>query len=260
MEILLKKQNGVVRILEWFGEFGLFCGRALRAAGITSRYQIKELIRQMDEVGSKSIALVILTGAALGVVISIHLRDSLVRFGAESALPAVIVLSIIKESGPIITALVVSGRVAAGIGAELGSMKVTEQIDALEASAIDPYRLLVVPRVLACIFMLPLLTIVTDFFGILMGWVSNAVIEPISLRLFLNEGLKSVTFADLIPSTLRTTIFGFIIGMISCFEGMRTEGGTEGVGRSTKTAVVLSALFVILADVFLVKLILILFE
>jgi phospholipid/cholesterol/gamma-HCH transport system permease protein len=259
MEILLKKQYGVVRILEWFGELGLFCVRTLKA-GITSRYQIKELVRQMDEIGSKSIALVILTGAALGVVMSIHLRDSLFRFGAEAALPAVIVLAIIKESGPIITALVVSGRVAAGIGAELGSMKVTEQLDALEASAIDPYRLLVVPRVLACILMLPLLTMVADFFGVLMGWVSNAVIAPISFQLFLNQGFKSVTFDDLIPSTLRTTIFGFIIGTISCFEGMRTEGGTEGVGRSTKAAVVLSALFVILADVFLVKLILILFQ
>lgn len=259
MEILLKKQNGFLRIIEWFGEFGLFVGRTL-SAGITSRYQIKELLRQMDEIGSKSIALVMLTGAALGVVMSIHLRDSLVRFGAEAALPAVIVLAIIKESGPIITALVVSGRVAAGIGAELGSMKVTEQIDALEASAIDPYRLLVVPRVLACILMLPLLTIVADFFGVVMGWVSNAVVAPISFQLFLTQGFKSVTFADLIPSTLRTTIFGFIIGMISCFEGMRTEGGTEGVGRSTKTAVVLSALFVIIADVFLVKIILIFFQ
>jgi phospholipid/cholesterol/gamma-HCH transport system permease protein len=259
MEILLKKQNGLVRLVEWFGEFGLFVGRTF-SAGITSRYQVRELIRQMDEIGSKSIALVILTGAALGVVMSIHLRDSLVRFGAEAALPAVIVLAIIKESGPVITALVVSGRVAAGIGAELGSMKVTEQLDALEASAIDPYCLLVVPRVLACILMLPLLTIVADFFGIVMGWVSNAVVAPISFQLFLTQGFKSVTFADLIPSTLRTTIFGFIIGMISCFEGMKTEGGTEGVGRSTKTAVVLSALFVIVADVFLVKIILIFFQ
>lgn len=259
MEILLKKQTGVVRIVEWFGEFGLFLIRTLKG-GIHSRYQIKELSRQMDEIGSKSLALVILTGAALGVVMSIHLRDSLVRFGAEAALPAVIVLAIIKESGPIITALVVSGRVAAGIGAELGSMKVTEQLDALEASAIDPYRLLVVPRVLACILMLPLLTIIADFFGVIMGWVSNAVVAPISLQLFLNQGFKSVTFADLIPSTLRTMVFGFIIGTISCFEGMRTEGGTEGVGRATKTAVVLSALFVIIADVFLVKIILILFQ
>jgi len=259
MEILLKKQNGLLRIIEWFGELGIFVARAIRA-GITSRYQLKELIRQMDEIGSKSILLVILTGAALGVVMSIHLRDSLVRFGAEAALPAVIVLAIIKETGPIITALVVSGRVAAGIGAELGSMKVTEQLDALEASAIDPYQLLVVPRVLACILMLPLLTMVADFFGVVMGWVSNAVVAPISFQLFLTQGFKSVTFADLIPSTLRTTIFGFLIGMISCFEGMRTEGGTEGVGRSTKTAVVLSALFVIIADVFLVKIILVLFQ
>ncbi|MCI0603165.1 ABC transporter permease [bacterium] len=185
-----------------------------------------------------------------------HLRDSLIRFGAGSMLPAVIVLSVIKETGPIVTALVLSGRVAAGIGAELGSMKVTEQIDAMEASAINPYQVLVVTRVLACILILPLLTIVADFCGILMGWISNALVEPISWRLFLEEGFKELTYSDLLPAILKTTVFGFIIGLIGCFQGMRTRGGTEGVGRSTTASVVLASLFVILADVFLVRLIL----
>lgn len=171
-------------------------------------------------------------------------------------LPAVIVLSVIKETGPIVTALVLSGRVAAGIGAELGSMKVTEQIDAMEASAINPYQVLVVTRVLACILILPLLTIVADFCGILMGWISNALVEPISWRLFLEEGFKELTYSDLLPAILKTTVFGFIIGLIGCFQGMRTRGGTEGVGRSTTASVVLASLFVILADVFLVRLIL----
>src|SRR5256886_482296 len=136
----------------------------------------------MDEIGTKSLPLVALDGGAIGVVLSLLTRDSLVRFGAKALLPTAIVFSLIKESGPIITALVVSGRVGAGIGAELGSMKVTEQIDAIEASAVDPYRLLVATRVLACILMLPLLTVTADFCGIVMGWVANRVGEPMSFR------------------------------------------------------------------------------
>ncbi|MCI0412908.1 ABC transporter permease [bacterium] len=244
-----------IRFLEWFGELGEFCIRIIRAP-FSPGYQMKELIKQMDEVGSKSLPIVALAGSAVGVVLSMHLRDSLIRFGAGSMLPAVIVLSVIKETGPIVTALVLSGRVAAGIGAELGSMKVTEQIDAMEASAINPYQVLVVTRVLACILILPLLTIVADFCGILMGWISNALVEPISWRLFLEEGFKELTYSDLLPAILKTTVFGFIIGLIGCFQGMRTRGGTEGVGRSTTASVVLASLFVILADVFLVRLIL----
>src|SRR6185369_2194198 len=158
-------------------------------------------------------------------------------------------------SGPIITALVVSGRVGAGIGAELGSMRVTEQIDAIEASAVDPYKFLVATRVLACVMMLPLLTIVADFCGIITGWIANTMVEPISLKLFLAQGLKDAHFADLLPSTLKTTVFGFIIGLIGCYQGMRACGGTAGVGRASTSAVVISSLFVILADVVLVRLI-----
>jgi len=172
-------------------------------------------------------------------------------------LPAVIVFTLIKESGPIITALVVSGRVGAGIGAELGSMKVTEQIDAMEASAVNPYKFLAATRILACILVLPLLTVAADFCGILMGWVANTLAEPISFRLFLENGFKNADFSDLLPPTFKTAIFGLIIGLVACFQGMRTQGGTEGVGRSATSSVVLSSLFVILADVLLVKLILI---
>src|SRR6185436_14660718 len=134
-------------------------------------------IRQMDVIGAKSLPLVALAGAATGVVLSLETRDSLIRFGAKSMLPAVIVFSILRESGPIITALVLSGRVGAGIGAELGSMKVTEQIDAMEASAVNPYKFLAVTRVVACIAMLPLLTLASDFCGIIMGWIANALTE-----------------------------------------------------------------------------------
>jgi phospholipid/cholesterol/gamma-HCH transport system permease protein len=180
----------------------------------------------------------------------------LVQFGAKSLLPSVIVFSIIKESGPVITALVVSGRVGAGIGAELGSMKATEQIDAMEASAVDPFQYLAATRILACILMLPLLTVASNFSGIFMGWIATTLAEPISLRLFLLDGCKDALFSDFIPPTLKTAVFGFIIGTVACFQGMRTKGGTEGVGRSATSSVVLASLFIILADVILVRLIL----
>lgn len=243
---------------EWFGELGLFCKRLIRAA-LVPPYELREFIRQCDEIGSKSLPLVALAGAATGVVLSLQTHDSLTRFGAKSFLPAVIVFSIIKESGPVITALVVSGRIGAGIGAELGSMKVTEQIDAMEASAVDPYKYLVATRVLACVLMLPLLTVSANFCGILMGWVANTLAEPISLRFFLESGFKNMLFTDYIPPTLKTSVFGLIIGLVACFQGMRTKGGTAGVGRSATSSVVLSSLFVILADVLLVRLILMIY-
>ncbi len=239
-------------MVEWFGELGQFCMRVFQAA-ITPPYEFRELLRQCDSIGSKSLPLVALAGAAIGVVLSLQTRDSLVRFGAKSFLPAVVIFSIIKESGPIITGLVASGRVGAGIGAELGAMKVTEQIDAMEASAVDPHRYLAGTRVVACILMMPLLTVVADFSGIVMGWLFANLAEPISLRLFLETGLKGVRFSDYVPPVMKTMVFGLIIGLISSFEGMRTHGGTAGVGQSTTSAVVLSSLFVILADVVLVR-------
>jgi phospholipid/cholesterol/gamma-HCH transport system permease protein len=203
--------------------------------------------------------LVALAGAATGAVLSLQTRDSLTRIGAGSLLPSVIVFSLIKETGPLITGLIISGRVGAGIGAELGSMKVTEQIDAMEASAVNPYKFLVWTRVLACVLMLPLLTLAADLFGILGGWATNALMDPISLRLFIENGFRTVTFNDFFPPTFKTVIFGFIIGLISSFQGMRTRGGTEGVGRSATSSVVLCSLFIILADVLMVRIIQVVF-
>ena len=252
-------QTSVIGFFAWFGELAIFCWRLARVAFVPP-WEGRELIRQMDAIGSKSLPLVALAGAATGVVLSLQTRDTLTQFGAKSMLPAVIIFSVLKESGPVITGLIVSGRVGAGIGAELGSMKVTEQIDAMESSAVDPYKYLVATRVLACVAMLPLLTLAADFCGIFMGWISNTLVEPISLRLFLNTGTKGITFNDFLPPTLKTAIYGLIIGMVSCFQGMRTQGGTEGVGRSTTSAVVLSSLFIILADVVLVRFIQVFFS
>ena len=244
----------VVDFFEWFGELGFFCLQLLRVIFLPP-YEVAEFARQFDELGSKSLPLVALAGSAMGVVLSLETRDSLVSFGAKSLLPALLVVSIIKESGPIITGLVVSGRVAAGIGAELGAMKVTEQIDAMEASAVDPYRFLAATRIVACILMLPLLTVAGDFCGIIFGWIASTLTEPISLRLFIENGFKNVAFSDFLPSTFKTAVFGLIIGLVGCFQGMRARGGTEGVERAATSSVVLSSLLIILADVLLVRLI-----
>jgi phospholipid/cholesterol/gamma-HCH transport system permease protein len=249
-----RAKNVLVSFFEWFGDLGIFIGRLI-CAMFAPPYEGREFLHQFDELGAKSLPLVALAGAATGVVVTLSTHDSLVRFGAKSFLPAVVVFSILKESGPIITALVVSGRAAAGIGAELGAMKVTEQIDAMEVSAVNPYRFLVATRVMACILMLPLLTLAADFCGIVMGWVANTLSEPISLRLFIFDGFKNVAFSDFLPSTLKTMVFGLIIGVISCFQGMRATGGTQGVERAATSAVVVASLFVILADVLLVRLI-----
>jgi len=251
-------KNSLIAFFEWIGDLGIFCGRLGRAA-LVPPHEGQELLRQLEAVGPKSFMLVALAGAATGAVLSLQTRDSLTRLGAASLLPSVIVFSLIKETGPIITGLIVSGRVGAGIGAELGSMKVTEQIDAMEASAIDPYKFLAWTRVLACVLMLPLLTVAADFFGILGGWATNTIMEPISLRLFIQNGFKTVTFSDFFPPTFKTMIFGFIIGLVASFQGMRTQGGTEGVGRSATSSVVLCSLFIILADVVLVRLIQVIF-
>ena len=249
----------LVEGFEWFGELGIFSARVFRAT-LSPPYEIRELVRQCDAIGAKSLPLVALAGAAIGVVLSLQTHDALIRFGAKSLLPPVIVFTIIKESGPVITGMVVAGRVGAGIGAELGSMKVTEQIDAMEASAVDPYKFLVATRVLACILMLPLLTLAADFSGLMLGWLANTLADPISFRLFFENGFKNLRFSDFVPPTLKTAVFGLIIGVIASFQGMRTKGGTEGVGRSATSAVVLASLFVILADVLLVRLILMLWS
>jgi phospholipid/cholesterol/gamma-HCH transport system permease protein len=249
----------VTGFFEWFGSLGIFFWRVLRAA-VTPPYEWRELLRQLDEVGSQSLPLVALAGAAVGAVLSMEVRSSMTRFGATALLPSAVVFSVIQEMGPTITGLVVSGRVGAGIGAELASMKVTEQIDAIEVSAINPFRLLASTRILACILMLPLLTVAADASGVLMGWVAQTLVQPISFHQFIDTGFRGSTLKDFLPPTFKTAVFGLIIGLIASFQGMRTRGGAAGVGRAATNSVVLASLFVILADVVLVKLILVVFQ
>ena len=252
------RTHPLVGFLEWFGELGEFTWKVARAA-VTSPFEFGEFVRQLDEIGSKSLPLVALAGASIGVVLTLEARSSLVRFGAKSLLPATVVFSIITEMGPILTGLIVSGRVGAGIGAELASMKVTEQIDAIEASAVDPHKLLAATRIAACFAVLPLLTLAASFSGVFMGWLTDTLIEPISLTHFINAGFRGASFRDFLPPTFKTCAFGLIIGTVSSFVGMTAKGGAEGVGNAATRSVVLSSLFVILADVILVKLILLIF-
>jgi|SRR5271155_608480 len=245
-------------LLEWFGELGIFVWQVMRAT-VRRPFEGRELIRQLDEIGSKSLPMVALAGAAIGAVLALESRHSLIQFGAKSMLPAAIVFSIIHETGPVVTGLVVCGRVGAGIGAELGSMKVTEQIDAMEASGVNVYKLLAFTRILACILMLPLLTLAADLSGIFTGWLTDTLADPISIQKFIHAGFAGASFSDFLAPTLRTAVFGLIIGVIACFQGMRSQGGTEGVGRSATSSVVISSLFVMVADVVLMKIILVFF-
>jgi len=218
-------------------------------------YEFKETWRQVFEIGWRSLPLVGLSGFAVGVVLSMHTRASLERFGAEAMIPAGLAIALVRETGPLSAGLLVAGRVGAGIGAELGAMKVTEQVDALEAVAVDSFKFLAVTRILACIIAMPLLTTVMDFAGMLGGYVAEASISGMSAQLYFHRAFSLVEFSDFVPSTLKTAVFGFIIGTVASYLGLTTSRGTEGVGRASTSSVVLASVCIILVNVVLVKLI-----
>ncbi len=222
-------------------------------------YEAGEVRKHMDELGAKSVPLLTVVGLIMGVILALQSRPTLDRFGAGSFLPAMISLTIVRELGPVITALIVAGRVSSGIGAELGSMKVTEQIDALEVSGVDPFNFLVVTRILACILVLPLLTIYVDFLSIFGGFIAEWLSTNSTFQLYFSEVISSITFLDLIPGVGKTAVFGFIIGMIGAYQGFNTTRGTEGVGRAATTAVVLASLNIIFVDMIIVQLTLMIF-
>jgi len=240
----------MIAVFEWIGDLGIFFGRLVRAAFVPP-HEGRELLRQIEAVGPKSFLLVALAGAATGAVLSLQTRDSLTRLGAASLLPSVIVFSLIKETGPIITGLIVSGRVGAGIGAELGSMKVTEQIEALETMALNPVRYLVVPRFLALLIMLPCLTIFADILGIFGGFLVGVFNLGLNPYRYITFSFKFMLFKDFWTGIVKSACFGIIIAMIGCYMGLRTKGGAEGVGKSTTSSVVTSFILIILFDVIL---------
>jgi phospholipid/cholesterol/gamma-HCH transport system permease protein len=240
-------------------DFYILSGRALRNLFRGPHYA-DDIFIQMDAIGVGSLWIVILTGFFSGVVITMQMSRALEQYGATGQVGSIVAITLVRELGPVLTALLVAGRNASGIASELGSMKVTEQIDAMEVSAVNPYRLLAATRIVACILMLPLLTLASDACGLLTGWLAQTLVEPISLRQFIDAGFRGATLSDFLPPTFKTAVFGLIIGLIACYQGMRTRGGAEGVGRAATNSVVLASLFVILADVVLVKLILVIFH
>jgi phospholipid/cholesterol/gamma-HCH transport system permease protein len=239
-------------------EFFLLAGKALKNIFRRPHYG-DDIILQMDAIGVGSLPIVVMIGTFSGAVMALQMSRALSQYGQVGKTGTLVSLTLVRELGPVLTAIMVAGRNSTGMASELGSMKVTEQIDAMEASAVNPYKYLAVTRILACIVVLPLLTLAADACGILMGWVANTLTEPISFQLFINNGMNGVTFSDFLPPTIKTAVYGLIIGTVSCFQGMRTRGGTAGVGRSATSSVVLSSLFIILADVLLVRLILVFF-
>ncbi len=241
--------------LEQTGAIASFGARAMVEAA-RPPYDLGEVARHVYEFGARSAPLIITAGFAIGVVLSIHTRATLERFGAEAMIPTALAVALIRETGPLITGLLIAGRVGAGIGAELGAMKVTEQIDALEANAVDAFKYLAVTRILALMIVMPLLTITMDFAGILGGYVAEAVVSGMSWSLYLERAFSFITYSDLILGTLKTVVFGFLVAVVASHLGFTTSRGTEGVGEASTRSVVMGSVLIILSDVILVKLIL----
>jgi phospholipid/cholesterol/gamma-HCH transport system permease protein len=248
----------ILAFFAFIGEVSLFGFRALRDA-FRPPYEFRETARHIFEIGWKSLPLIALSGFAIGVVLSMHTRASLERFGAEAMIPAGLAIALIRETGPLTTGLLVSGRVGAGIGAELGAMKVTEQIDALEAVAVDSFKFLAVTRIVACIVAMPLLTTVMNFCGILGGFVAEAALSGMSWDLYFRRAFSLIEFQDFIPATLKTMVFGLLIGTIASYLGFTTTRGTEGVGLTSTRSVVFASIMIIVSNVVLVRLIFFLF-
>jgi phospholipid/cholesterol/gamma-HCH transport system permease protein len=234
------------------GDLSLFGFRVLTDA-FRRPFELREIVRQIGEVGLLSLPLIAASGLAVGAVMSMHTRSTLARFGAEASIPVALAIALVRETGPLVTALLVSGRVGAAIGAELGAMRVTEQIDALESLAVDSFKYLAVTRVVACTLSLPILTTVMNFSGMLGGSVAEHAASGMSFELYFRRAFAALEFTELIPATLKTAVFGFIIGTLSSYLGYSASGGSAGVGRASTSSVVYSSLCLILANVLLVR-------
>ncbi|WP_462221403.1 MlaE family ABC transporter permease [Ferruginibacter sp.] len=216
-------------------------------------FEIKEFIRQCYNIGYKSLPLVGITGFIMGLVLTLQSRPTLAEFGAESWLPSMVALSLIREIAPVITALICAGKIASGIGAELGSMKVTEQIDAMEVSAINPYKYLVVTRIMATTLMIPVLVIFADGIGILGGYAGINIHSDVNFYNYFSKVLASLEFLDIFPATIKTFFFGFFIGLIGCYKGFTAANGTESVGKAANSAVVAASLAIFIIDMLAVQ-------
>jgi phospholipid/cholesterol/gamma-HCH transport system permease protein len=229
------------------GDIALFALRFFKEV-FTKPFEFKELLRQCYQMGNRSLLLVGVTGFILGLVFTLQSRPTLMEFGAESWMPSMVSISIVREIGPVIIALICAGRIGSGIGAELGSMRVTEQIDAMEVSGTNPFKYLVVTRIVATTLMLPLLIV----FGDAIALVGSAIVEnlkgAVSYQLYFNQVFDALKFSDILPATVKSFFFGFAIGLIGCYKGYYCKKGTVGVGEASNSAVVYTSMLLFIID------------
>jgi phospholipid/cholesterol/gamma-HCH transport system permease protein len=242
------KESGLVLL----GGLWLFSIRFIKTLG-RPPYEFREIVRQLYATGYRSLSLVTVVGVVIGAVLTMQSRPTMIKFGAEAFIPAMVAISVMRELSPVLISVILAGRVGAGIGAELGSMRVGEQIDAMDVAALDPYKLLVFTRVVACMIALPVLTIYADFLALIGSWLIEKVESGMTISHFITSVVHSVAYSDYIPGIIKTIFFGFTIGIVGCYEGYHSTGGTEGVGKSATDAAVTSSLLIIILDVLFVK-------
>jgi phospholipid/cholesterol/gamma-HCH transport system permease protein len=234
------------------GSYMYFIGRFFKTV-LKPPYEFRQVVRHIDDLGAMSLPLISFINFIMGLILTMQSRPTMQKFGATAFIPAMVTASITRELGPVITALIVAGRVGSGISAELSSMKVTEQIDALETSGVDPYNYLVTTRVIALVILMPVLTVYAEFVGILGSYIAEWFAVRVTLRYFYGQVIDSLYFSDFMPGILKTITFGFAIAIIGCYKGFHAGAGTEGVGRATTSAVVSSSLWILLIDMVLVR-------
>lgn len=250
---LTQAGHQAVALVDYVGSMAIFLLEAGRSL-VFPPWFFRETISQMFHLGVKSLPLVLVAAFALGMVMAMQGLIVLTWFGAGNYIATLVGLAVVRELGPIIAGIMLAARGGAGMGAELGSMRVTRQIDALTVSAVNPMKYLVVTRILACMLILPLLTVFADIIGILGGMVIGVTQAGMSATTYYYLTLKFMELRDVLPGIGKTVVFGLIVGTVSCYHGFYTRHGTFGVGQSTKTAVVVSILFILISDVFLTKL------
>jgi phospholipid/cholesterol/gamma-HCH transport system permease protein len=248
----------VLEVVQYLGGLVVFAFAAFRQLFRTPVF-FTETVLQMYSIGVRSMPLVCLAALSTGAVLGMQTIDILGKFGAVQYVAAVVGLSVVKELSPVITALLVAGRSGSGISAELGSMVVTRQVDALKVLAVNPLKFLATTRIMACMIVVPLLTALADLLGISGGLMIAVFQKGISYRTYILKTLEFLTLSDVLPGLFKGAVFGLIIGVVACYEGLRVKGGTEGVGRSTTAAVVLASLLIFVSDVYLTKILILLF-
>ncbi len=241
------QRSGLRRYFQETGEVWLFARRFFQEV-YRRPFEWRELLHQCYVAGNQSLFLVGMTGLIMGLVLTLQTRPTMEDFGAEAYMPAMVGISIIREIGPVVVALICAGKIGSSIGAELGSMKVTEQIAAMEVSGTNPFKYLVVTRILATTLMVPLLVIFGDAIALFGSFLVEHVKGEVSFRLFFNQVFRQLSFGDLIPATAKTFFFGFAIGLIGCFKGYTSQKGTAGVGRAANTAVVAASMLLFVLD------------